>query len=940
MLNLPDYNPQQDKELRSRVKLFGNLLGNVIRRHEHSGVFAAVEKLRKGYLGLRKKDDARKRAQLVQHIAKLDSGTLEQVIRAFSIYFNLVNIAEEAFQHRQRRRLVHATGQCLWNGSFLETLRGFKADGIDESQLQTLLDNLIYMPVFTAHPTEAKRRTIMGAQRRVFEISQELNDKRLGKVGRDEITAELELHIEILWRTNEVRNNRPQVTDEIRNGLHYFNRSLFAAVPDTYRFLEKAVSKVYGTDANGEPIVNVSSFLRFGSWIGGDRDGNPNVKPETTAMALRMQAREILHEYLRQVEALSKLLTHSSAWCTPSDEFIASLAKDDAMGLAEENTNHSRFTEEVYRRKLYFMAFRLRENLRHVRDLMDGGNSSKPAAAYASELDFLNDLTLIRDSLISHGDRSATQGPLNDLIRLVETFGFHLCELDIRQESTRHSSAVAEIAAADHAVNYASLSETERLTWLATQIKSSTQLNTDKSNFTTDTQETLEVLEVMYSLRKEIGPRSFSAYVISMTHTASHIMEVMFLASLSGLAGKNEKGWFCDLRISPLFETIEDLNHIESVLTLLLDNQVYTDLLDASGNLQEVMLGYSDSCKDGGFVSAAWGLYQAQKKVIKLTNNKRLKCRLFHGRGGTIGRGGGPTHEAILSQPAGTVQGQIKFTEQGEVLSTKYSNRETAGYELTMGSSGLMKASACMVVECKEEHSDYYPIMDELCKLGERQYRDLTDDTKGFLEYFYDVGPVNEIGMMNIGSRPSHRKSGDLSKSSIRAIAWVFSWAQARHTLPAWYGIGYALSQWIQSKPDGLDTLREMFQKWPFFHSMISNSQMALSKADMSTAKEYSELCSDPAAAKIIFEKIDNEFNATVSSVKDIASIDTLLAMDPPLALSRMRRDPYLDPLHHIQIMLLKRYRDESLTDEERDSWLSPLLRSINAIAAGMRNTG
>jgi phosphoenolpyruvate carboxylase len=367
---------------------------------------------------------------------------------------------------------------------------------------------------------------------------------------------------------------------------------------------------------------------------------------------------------------------------------------------------------------------------------------------------------------------------------------------------------------------------------------------------------------------------------------------------------------------------------------------VYAGLLQASGNLQEVMLGYSDSVKDGGFVSAAWGLYEAQRRVIGLTDRRGIRCRLFHGRGGTIGRGGGPTHQAIISQPAGTVHGQIKFTEQGEVLYSKYSNAETAVYELSVGATGLMKASLSSVTGGSADHSRFYPVMQELASLGEHQYRELTDRTPRFFEYFYEVTPANEIGLMNIGSRPSHRKRGDMSKSSIRAISWVFAWAQARHTLPAWYGMGYALEQWRRHHPDGLEQLRGMYREWPFFRVMISNSQMALSKADMKTAEEYAELCSDAELGARVYAMIREEFDRTVETVKSVAEIDELLENDPLLALSLMRRDPYIDPLNHLQITLLKRYRDEDLSEESRERWRTPLLRTINAIAAGMRNTG
>jgi phosphoenolpyruvate carboxylase len=417
-------------------------------------------------------------------------------------------------------------------------------------------------------------------------------------------------------------------------------------------------------------------------------------------------------------------------------------------------------------------------------------------------------------------------------------------------------------------------------------------------------------------------------------------MEVMLLARIGGLAGRRGDKWFCDIRISPLFETIEDLANIEPVLRRLLDNPVYMALLKASGNQQEVMLGYSDSCKDGGILSSSWQLYRAQKKITELAAHYAIDCRIFHGRGGTVGRGGGPTHEAILAQPQGTVHGQIKFTEQGEVLSNKYSNAETAVYEITMGVTGLLKASRSLVHAAEPEQPEHLAILEELARRGEEAYRDLTDRTDGILDYFYEATPVNEIGQLNIGSRPSHRTRGDRSKSSVRAIAWVFGWAQSRHTIPAWYGIGSALGDWVGEDPQRLAKVQEMYRDWPFFRALLSNSQMSIFKADMGIAAEYAGLARDPEKAHRIHGRIWDEYARTVKAILDTAQLKELLEETPGLSLSLSRRNPYLDPLNHIQITMLRRYRNESLSLEQRELWLPALLRSINAIATGMRNTG
>jgi phosphoenolpyruvate carboxylase len=929
-----------DTQLRARVKLFGNVLGKVLRPLQDGRVLEAVEALRKGYVRLHKKDSPTSRRRLEKIIQSLDAETLTHVVRAFSIYFSLVNLAEESFQHQTRRAQVYHGGP-LWKGSFDATLREFHNQGISAAELQTLFDQAAYIPVFTAHPTESKRRTIMEHLRRIFLTAERLDDPRTGKEQRLELIGQLEQQIQILWKTDEVRASKPQVRDEIKNGLFYFRESLFKAVPETYRYLEKAVDHVYGPELAEGQRIRVPNILRFGSWIGGDRDGNPFVTPDTTVLALRLQKREVLRHYLREVVNLSHVLTHSKRLCTISAPMAASLAQDEQRFAAVFGDYPQHFGQEPYRRKLYLMRHRLQHNLDAVDALIEGHSGNACADSYPSEREFLADLTLMRDSLVSHGDHAAANGELQDLIRNAETFGFYLVHLDIRQESTRHTETVAELLAQQPGLpDYRSLSENKRLELLGEMIAGAQNLPVKREALSDASRETFEVFEVMARMRHEVSPQAFGSYVISMTHAASHVMEVMFLASLAGLAGRNDQGWFCHIGISPLFETIIDLEHIQPVMTALLDNPAYAALLGCSGKLQEVMIGYSDSAKDGGILASAWSLYDAQTRITALAQARGIECRLFHGRGGTVGRGGGPTHEAILSQPEGTVRGQIKFTEQGEVLSFKYSNAETASYELSMGMTGLLKASTSLIREQKQDCSDFLGIMDKLAKDGETTFRCLTDRTPGFIDYFYEATPLTEIGLLNIGSRPSHRKKGDRSKASVRAIAWVFGWAQSRHTLPAWFGIGTALQNWRSNDPQRLAKLQRMYREWPFFRALLSNTQMALFKADMSIAARYAELAENRETADAIYRTIRDEHARTVSAVLDIAGATSLMQETPQLALSVARRNPYLDPLNHIQVLLLQRCRDESLPHTERDSWLIPLLRSINAIAAGLRNTG
>ncbi|NOX08515.1 MAG: phosphoenolpyruvate carboxylase [Gammaproteobacteria bacterium] len=928
----------RDKELRARVRLFGNLLGNVLKQYAGREVFNSVEKLRKGYIQLRSNEDQRLRDRLTRLIIDMEPQHTTHVVRAFSIYFSLVSIAEEAFQHSQRRRIIRKN-EPKWVGSFGHTIDELHRDGVDAEQMEKLLSEICYIPVFTAHPTEAKRRSIMVILQRIFRISEKLSDPRHSKHQRADIIANLESQIQILWKTDEVRVRRPRVRDEIRNGLFYFRESLFKAIPTAYRYLENALNKNYDQPFNALKKANI---IRFGSWIGGDRDGNPNVKPETTELALRMHMQEALTEYLSHTRALTRMLTHSVVLCHPSSEFLTSLEKDNQSFPGAFKDHPHRYSQEPYRRKLSIMSYRLKKNLKKLAiqlDENDNTDTSDWNEPYTSEFELLHDLHLIHSSLHGHGDGNIADQELKDLIRLVETFGFYLMQLDIRQESTRHSNAIDDICqqiSGDQ--NYANMDEIARRHYLTQTISKAQEITLDRSRLKEDTQEILAVFDVMVKMRKEISPAAFGNYVISMTHHASHVLEVMTLASLCNMAGKKNNEWFCDIQISPLFETIEDLFHTEEVLTCLFDDPVYRELLKVSGNRQEVMLGYSDSCKDGGILASTWNLYNAQRQILQIAQEKKVECRLFHGRGGTVGRGGGPTHEAILAQPDGTVHGQIKFTEQGEVLSHKYSHTETASYEISMGITGLIKASKNRIKDISPDNQEYLDIMTEITASGEEAYRQLTEKTDGFLDYFYEITPVTEIGLMNIGSRPSHRASGNRSKDSIRAIPWVFGWAQARHTLPAWFGIGHAISRWKDNDPARLAKLQKMYKEWPFFHALLSNTQMALFKADTNIAQEYSYLMADPASAKRIYALIHEEFELTVKQIMEVAGVDLLLEENPTLHLSLIRRKPYLDPLNHIQINLLKQFRGSDEAGKER--YLPPLLRSINAIATGMRNTG
>ena len=893
--------------------------------------------MRTGYIQLRKEEDPALRAELQQFIRDLDPEVLTYVIRAFSAYFRLLNVAEEAHMHR----LLYRTEQEgeSWENSFQDVLERLRDMGMTAEQVGRLLETLDIAPVITAHPTEATRRTMLEGQRRMFLKVKHLDNNLLPPPEKRSLERDLGVDIQILWKTDEVRVRRPQVEDEIENGLFYFRESLFKAVPRMYRKLEQALEAVFGDDAPPVPTI-----LRFGSWIGGDRDGNPYVTAETTAWALRTHKREALACYIDWVEQLHHILSHSDRFGRPTTAFYEDLEHDRRCFPELGRTLQQRYFHEPYRQKLRFIRERL---LRAYR-----GNEARLAGeipgaecdyAYSSEEELRTDLAAIADSLTSHGDQAVAERELKDLQRIVDSFGFYLASLDMREESARHTETVREILAlrGDLGRSYTDLSEDERVALLTREIAEGEQLVPQDVELTPETRGVLDVFRVMADMHGEISSQAFGSYIISMTRSASHVLEVFWLAKTAGLLGCSADGtWFNRLSVAPLFETIEDLEHIEAVMTGLLESPVYRSLLAAAGDEQEVMIGYSDSTKDGGIVASSWVLYQAQKQVNELGDRYGVSVRIFHGRGGTVARGGAPTHKAILAQPPGTVRGAIKITEQGEVLSSKYANLETAIYELTVMTSGVLEASRFVEQDVPGDRQEYLDAFAEMAKTGEEAYRDLTRETPAFLDYFYEATPIDGISRLNIGSRPSHRQKQDPSLDSIRAIGWVFGWSQSRHTLPAWYGVGTALETFIKSRDDGLAMLQQMYQEWPFFRTFLSNIQMSLSKANMDIAAQYAALYSDQEQGQAIFDKIRSEYDRTRARVLEVAQIDGLLEKSPLLARSIQRRDPYIDPLNHIQLMLMQRYKDPELSEEASQQWLSLLLRSINGVAAGQRNTG
>ena len=915
--------------LSNEAKILPNLLGEVIQEQENKDVFKAVEELRTGFIAQRKDYDATKSLTLLKTIDSLEVDTLDRVIHAFSTFFHLANIGEE--YENQHNRDVQETQGGTWDNSFVATLEHFKDQGKSLEEVLALISELNYCPTFTAHPTEAKRPVVLQALQRIHRTYQELLSKRADSTEYQDVEHRLKAMIQIFWKTEAVRPAKPTVYDEIENSLYYFRETLFAAIPEIYRDLEAAIKQTY-PEARGTDF-NLPNILQFGTWVGGDRDGNPFVTPQITRNALRMQQLEVLIEYARRVDLMSQLFTHSADQVDLSPAFIEATARDDA-DMREHLGNKHR--NEPYCRRLRFIKLKLEKTIALVQTRLGDGNAVLDSLCYANEHELRSDIVLVRDSLAHHNESNITRGSIKDLLRLIDTCGFYLSKLDIRQESTLHSRAIAEIAAnLNKPIDYQSMNEQDRQNWLSEQLQSLEPLSFDRSQITIQSDDIIKVFALMSEMREEVSQDCFGSYIISMTHEASHILEVAVLAKIAGLISTDENGEIsCNIHIAPLFETVKDLEYARPTLSSLFNNPIYRQLLKFTKDTQEVMLGYSDSCKDGGILASSWNLYKAQQNIVTACSENNIRCILFHGRGGTIGRGGGPTHESILSQPKGTVQGGIKFTEQGEVLSFKYNFKDTARYELTVGITGLMKASDPANANTdKQEHID---MMDQLVASGEQAFRELTDDNVATMQYFYETTPSHEIGLLNIGSRPSHRKKADYSKKSIRAIGWVFGWSQSRQNIPGWYGLGTALEQAIEA--DGLNTLQSMQNDWRYFRTLLSNSQMVILKTDQTVAKKYSDLCSDTSIAEQTYNQMSSEYDRGIKTIQAITGEQEMMADFPDIGQSVRWRNAYLDPLNYIQVTLLARL--DKAEDRLQSKWLKPALDSINGIATGLRNTG
>ncbi|KRU22025.1 phosphoenolpyruvate carboxylase [Psychrobacter piscatorii] len=921
--------------LRKRTSLLGSLLGDAISRQSGEQTLDTIEKLRKGFIQQRREPNEAHKQQLIDFIASLDNQTLKNVIRGFSIYFFLANLSEENYL-REQRHAQRMQSEQSWEGSFRRTLLECRERNIEPAQMQELIDQLKFTPVFTAHPTEARRRTTMNILQSLFAHSDALNNVSENSFAYEQAKEQTAQTIDLLWSSDEVRTRKPLVYDEINNGLHYFNASLFNAIPKVYRNIKKAIVDIY-PELTDYPLP---AFMSFGSWIGGDRDGNPFVTFETTELAVLMHADTVLRHYQVLLKKLRRQLIHSDTIVTISPDVYAKIKSYDELDQRVFDYNLDDYGNEPYRRLLSIILTKVKATNRRIQS--KGTDIEAEKDAYANPEELLEDLRIIRHSVNTH-DTAHSKGLLLDVIRLVKTCGFHLAALDIRQESSYHGEVIADIfASASNLPDYQTLSETERQEWLTRLLEKPGTPLIYTDNLTDKTREQLSLMNSVATLRKLVGQATFGSYVISMTNNASQLLEVLLLMRFAGLCRIDDKGQLsADLPVAPLFETIEDLKNIDKILPAVLDNPLYRGLLQNTDNTQEIMLGYSDSSKDGGIITSAWQLYSAQQTINNIAEQYGIKTRLFHGRGGSVSRGGGSTHKAIAAQPAGTLHGQIKVTEQGEVLYAKYANTDTAVFELTMAITGTLKACSTRFVVQPTELPEYESLFARLADAGEQRYRELTDHTEGFYKFYSEVTPVQEISLLNIGSRPAHRKKGLPSKTTLRAIPWVFGWSLARFTLPAWYGVGSAL----HSVRDNEILMKEMNARWPFFSVFISNIEMAFTKSEMNIAQAYSQLCDDEALREQIMSEVLDEHELTSSGLNSLLDQETLLSGQRNLAASLQWRDAYLDPINYIQIELLKRARqqNEDTTDNNKYGDLNvedPLIRSINALAAGLRNTG
>ncbi|WP_274653941.1 phosphoenolpyruvate carboxylase [Paenibacillus humicola] len=915
--------------LRRDVRFLGNILGDVLVHQGGHELLENVEKIREMSKALRAEFVPELYEEFKQVIGHLSPEIRYQIIRAFAIYFQLVNIAEQNHRIRRKRDYERSAGETVQPGSIESAVQALTEQGIPEADVESMIEGISLELVMTAHPTEATRRAVLDIHQRIAGDMMELDNPTLTYRERERLRDKLLNEVLTLWQTDELRDRKPTVVDEVRNGLYYFDETLFEVLPSVYEELERCLDKYYPGKR-----WHVPAFLRFGSWIGGDRDGNPSVTASVTWETLTMHRSLALEKYEALLNELMGHLSFSATIVTVSDELLESL-KRDREEVELRGVDPWRNEKEPYRVKLTYML----EKLANTRDGALKGSTKR----YNSAEELKEDLMIIDRSLRHHFADCVADTHIRKLVRQVELFGFHLAALDVRQHSKEHENAMAEILANMNIVDdYAALGEQDKIELLSRLLNDPRPLTSSHFDYSESTRECLDVYHTIYQAQQEFGSRCITSYLISMTQGASDLLEVMVFAKEVGLFRKDKTGAVrCTLQAVPLFETIDDLHAAPEIMEQLFALPIYRQSVEAMGNQHEIMLGYSDSNKDGGVVTANWELRVALNAITGAARKFGVKLKFFHGRGGALGRGGMPLNRSILAQPPHTIGAGIKITEQGEVLSSRYALKGIAHRSLEQATWALVTAARLAKYPAEEAQAvaEWEQISKTISETALEKYQDLIFRDPDFLTFFKESTPLPEIGELNIGSRPSKRKNSDRFED-LRAIPWVFSWTQSRYLLPAWYAAGTALHSYAQGDPARVQTLRDMYANFPFFASLIDNLQMALAKADLVIAKEYAGMIKDKTIRDRIFSQIEEEYKRTSSLILDITGQDEILDNVPVIQESIRLRNPYVDPLSYMQVQLLAELRKLRAKGEDDPELLREVLLTINGIAAGLRNTG
>ncbi|MGY3453676.1 phosphoenolpyruvate carboxylase [Bradyrhizobium sp. USDA 4353] len=906
---------EEDARLRDDIRLLGRILGDTVRDQEGADVFDLVERIRQTSVRFHRDEDRQARRELEQILDGMTTAETVRIVRAFSYFSHLANIAEDQNNIRRMRAKSDGNGGA---GMLAATLAHAKSAGFKADELRKFFSTALVSPVLTAHPTEVRRKSTMD---REMEVAMLLDRRERMQLTADEREANdeaLRRAVLTLWQTNLLRRTKLTVLDEVTNGLSFYDYTFLREVPRLLCTLEDRLND--GAEVAGD----LASFLRMGSWIGGDRDGNPFVTAEVMRGTLKLQSSLALHYYLEELHLLGSELSMAAHLADVSEELRV---------LAERSPDTSPHRSgEPYRLAVSGIYARLAATAKKL-GIQISRLPVADVAPYDSVKQLQDDLDVLHRSLIANNAEVIARGRLRMLRRAVDCFGFHLARLDIRQNSAVHERTVAElIDTAMPGMSYMALSEDARVGLLVSELRNNRPLVSQFVKYSDETVGELDLFRAAAEAHATFGADVISQCIISMCKGMSDMLEVALLLKEVGLIDPSGR---CAVNVVPLFETIEDLQASSGIMDRMLALHDYRRLVDSRGAVQEVMLGYSDSNKDGGFVTSGWELYKAEIGLVEIFERHHVRLRLFHGRGGSVGRGGGPSYDAIIAQPGGAVNGQIRITEQGEIISSKYSNAEVGRYNLEILAAATLEASLLHPRQPAPK-PEYLTAMDRLSELAFKAYRGLVYETDGFVDYFWASTVINEIATLNIGSRPASRKK-TRAIEDLRAIPWVFSWAQCRLMLPGWYGFGSAVETWIAENPaQGMPFLRELNREWPFFRMLLSNMDMVLAKSSIAIASRYAELVPDEALREKIFGRIRREWNLVIETLLDITGQERLLQGNPLLERSVRNRFPYLDPLNHVQVELLKAHRAQN-PDEQV---LRGIQLTINGISAGLRNTG